>query len=647
MAPKKVWRFPPNSGGEIKGFNDAALDTFKGQRLSSMVREVIQNSLDAEKVKDGPIEVTFKIHRIPKNEAPEITLIRPHLEACRDAAKEQGLNDPVSFYENALKRIDEEKDIKVLAIHDANSKGLTGPTDKNFGAWSALVKGTGISQKSANSLGSFGHGSKAPFSLSDIRSIFYLSYVLDGKQIEKRFQGKSILQTHHIDGLGDTQGTGYFGWSTSDSCAPLLDEQIPEWAKAIRDDVDGQTGTTLILPYFQLKETELPETAISCIANFYYAIQEGNLVIDIDGETTLNKDNIKDKYYYYRDKLEEEQDFIDYERISDNFESLLAVVEPEPGKDGHGNQEVTGLDGFTWYLKLFDEDDDRKVKARVAIARKDGMLIKHNPWKLEKFQLVKPFEMFVCVDGTRGSELLKRIENPRHDDFEFDRIEDWVEREEAEKLYKRLANKIRDVIKRVAELSSSDETSDGTMNKWFGSQASADGQGNGSERATKISVGRTSSRFKKKNPYLNNPGDGPIGTIPGQGRRGKKGTLRTRGGPIPGPGPGIITGQGTPSTQSVKYTPLSNLRSVPSEGKKVKLIFDNPSEGAHQLIVERIGEEGRERVLMAAGDGTFVDQVSIELGHEERQEVTIDPKEAISGFALKASLVIEEEGDEA
>ena len=175
MAPTKEWRFPPRNGGEIIGFNNAALDHFKGQRLSSMVREVIQNSLDAKKIDEKqPVKVTFKLHRIQRRPQRQ-PFLRRHLVACRTEAKAQNLKTAEMFYDNAINRIDTETEIKILAIHDSNTKGLTGPTNTNYGAWVKLVKGTGVSQKQSNSLGSFGHGSKAPFSLSDIRSIFYLS----------------------------------------------------------------------------------------------------------------------------------------------------------------------------------------------------------------------------------------------------------------------------------------------------------------------------------------------------------------------------------------------------------------------------------------------------------------------------------------
>ena len=295
-----------------------------------------------------------------------------------------------------------------------------------------------------------------------------------------------------------------------------------------------------------MAETELPETAISCIANFYYAIEKGSLEVDVSG-SRFEQTNIKDKFYEYRARLDEEKDFLDHQNIVDHLQSLLAVVDPEPGQNGSGLTEVPSLDSFRWFIKIFDDDDERAVRTRVAIARNDGMLIKHNPWKLERFPLTKPFEMFVCVENGRGSELLRRLENPQHDDFEFDRIEDWVERQDAEKLYGKLTDKIRWVINRVAKLDSQDETRDSRMDKWFRPSASQDKPGEGTERGKKISVSRTSPRFKKKKPGDFKPGDGPVVGLAGEGRLGGSGKNRgKKGGPFPKTGTGGVAGRGKP-----------------------------------------------------------------------------------------------------
>ena len=56
------WKFPPSGGGQTDGFNNGAMDHFKGYRLSSFVREIIQNSLDAKKNVNEPVKVVFEIN---------------------------------------------------------------------------------------------------------------------------------------------------------------------------------------------------------------------------------------------------------------------------------------------------------------------------------------------------------------------------------------------------------------------------------------------------------------------------------------------------------------------------------------------------------------------------------------------------------
>ena len=62
-------------------------------------------------------------------------------------------------------------------------------------------------------LGSFGHGSKAPFAMGSLRTLYYLTNTINpNKENEIRFQGKSILQKSQTSSYEETtQGTGFFG----------------------------------------------------------------------------------------------------------------------------------------------------------------------------------------------------------------------------------------------------------------------------------------------------------------------------------------------------------------------------------------------------------------------------------------------------
>lgn len=639
MTNKQQWRFPPNNGGIGQGFNDGALDHFKGHRLSSMVREVIQNSLDARRDSNQPVKICIEIKRIPRSECPEVNFIKRHIESSLEMAQEQNLPDVEKFYKNSLTRISDDSEVRFLAIHDYNTTGLEGPLDRSTGSWYALVKGSGISQKSAGSLGSFGHGSKAPFTLSAIRSIFYLSYVAGPLGLEKRFQGKSILQSHSdpdSDDGSQTQGTGFYGWSTN--CHPLTNEQIPTWADQIRSVKFHESGTTILIPHYQLTEDEEPEIAITVIANFFYAIMEGHLEIEIGNETTLNKTNIFEKYSEYENRLEHEQSEIDIDRIRENFLSLTAITKSTE----QGIQEVPEMGSFRWYIRV----DDNLERFRVALARQNGMLIRHNPKSLERFPLKKPFEMFVCVEGSAGSDLLKRVENPTHDDFEFARIEDPSDRDVALKNYIKLTKKIREIIDRFASIDSEDEILDDTLNNLFSSISESATPGESNERSTVIVIRQGAFQFRQKTDTSKH-GDEGTGITGGQGHRGGSGKKLTEGGSIPGPGKGKVTGSTKKSTSSQKFVPLQNLRIIANvkEPEKIRIIFDNPGEGEAELVLLRVGEEGSERVRILGPDGEETEQWVVELGEEPRQQLDliVATGEHILDYALEARHAIKEE----
>ena len=85
------WSFPPNNYGVNAGANDGAIDAFAGTRLSSVVREIIQNSLDARRSLDLPVSISFQLDHVAKD-FPAFAEIKPHLgnaDAPRAGVKEK------------------------------------------------------------------------------------------------------------------------------------------------------------------------------------------------------------------------------------------------------------------------------------------------------------------------------------------------------------------------------------------------------------------------------------------------------------------------------------------------------------------------------------------------------------------------------
>ena len=94
--------FPPNNDGLAAGANDGAIDAFAEKRLPSVVREVIQNSLDAKKYADQPVNLHFSKQTLNKREFIGLSSIEAHLLKSRDMAAKKDLTDVMKFYEHGI-----------------------------------------------------------------------------------------------------------------------------------------------------------------------------------------------------------------------------------------------------------------------------------------------------------------------------------------------------------------------------------------------------------------------------------------------------------------------------------------------------------------------------------------------------------------
>lgn len=636
----KRWRFPPLSGGQREGFNNSAMDHFKGHRLSSMVREVIQNSLDADKViKKSPAKVHFEILKV-KDEYGELSGIKDNLKSCLKTAIKQKYDKAIEFYKDAIKIIDKEKSVPVLAIHDFNTKGLCGDIGEDTGPWNALVRGTGITDGKKDGLGSYGHGSKAPFTLSNTRSILYLTYIKSGNSVEKRFQGKSTLQSHRDPKTSkDTQATGLFGNASDDDCTPLLNDEIPSWATSARERVAGlDTGTTIYIPYYQLGLNEEPETVISIISNFYYAIFDGHLEVVVGNEAILNKKDIRDDYYEYKNKIPYEHDHIDRNTVEENFESLECLISP----DDKGVTEVSGYDRFEWYIRYKDEELSSQ---KVALARNTGMLITHNPHKLERFPGTTSFNIFVCAKG-RLSNVIKSAENPAHNAIEFDRIENTDDRKKKIRTYEAFTKKVRDIVKRFAKLDSDESILDSSLNDIFD---------DGLETPDKDSIDRGNeyilsrqNLIRKPNPKPHpGPGEGPDEDLHPAGPGNGDPVIDPNPNPLP-PSPVTPDDDGPqriPLPQDAHKSiqkSLENLRIILGKdgSSAFTAIFDNPGVGRHELNLSYLSESGASMgpvpIRSAGMEGTYANGLSFSITPSDSPRVAIklEARDGILYYAL-------------
>ena len=628
---KAKWYFPDSGGGLAAGFNDSGIDTFKGHRLSSLVREIVQNSLDAGLMTTEPVTVSFNIASLDKRDIPEVSELEEHLTQAKATAKKQILDTAVDFYEQAIKLIKKQEKINFLCIHDSNTTGLTGPISGPNGAWFALTKGAGLSQKtSASSLGSFGHGSKAPFANSNVRTLFYLTKIDQKNQHEYRFQGKSILQSYNRSENMMTQGTGFFG--IKEGCLPLVGVDIPQWAINLREKFSHSTGTSIYVPHTIFDLSSYPSIVITAIANFFYAIRKGSLIVKIGDEEELNAQNIEEKYKYYKTKMNEEFNEVDKVYLEECFEAIETVV----NCTHKGEQQIPNFGRIDWYMRINEEVENRSV----AIARENGMLITRSAPSLQRFPSLKPFDFFVCVTGD-GSETLKTIENPEHNNFAFDRIDNLEKRKEAKKKYLAFANEIRELLKRYAEYSSSDRVTVDELQDLFSDISENPEEGDGTmERGTQIQIVNGSYSFKQKPSASKKPRSGSDDPeeMEAGGQRGGDKKRKGKGGNIPDRkggkkiiGPSISKPGGLPKD----YLQLNNLRMRTDGKNQAYVYFDSPFTGLASIRFKKSGEIGTEPINLVVNDKQ-VAAVDVELVGGQREYVLVTFADKTVDFAIEA-----------
>ena len=283
------WRSPTNDAGEGFGFNESGMELFAGDPFSAIAREITQNTNDAVEV--SPAFLQFKIIKVSKSDFPNRDEFVKVLKECRIAADEEG-QKAVTFFENALEKIDDEK-ITFLVARDKNTTGIHGPCIKGT-PYHAFMKSTGTSKKPApTSGGSFGIGKNAPFAISDFHTVFVLTrYKGDNRQLRQLVQGKSILMSHSKDGTEFTNNTY---WGVKKGFGPIVDAapEVPQWMKNPFNEtsIDEAIGTTIFIAGFRGNTNWDKIITAYIIQNFFGAIQTKKLVVEV-GNYMIDENSI-------------------------------------------------------------------------------------------------------------------------------------------------------------------------------------------------------------------------------------------------------------------------------------------------------------------------------------------------------------------
>ncbi len=378
------WNFKEiTAGDDYQGIRDGDIELFDKTRYQSVVREAIQNSLDARLSYDEPVKVIFNFFKLEKSKYPDITNIEERLLFCKNWDKAN--EDDIELISNMIGSI-ESDEYSCLEISDYNTTGME--VDSSF---DSFARSRNISTKNnSGSAGSKGMGKAAYFAASYLHTLFVTSiYHKDNSCL---FQGISRISTHSI-GKKLYNYKGYY----SDDFSPVSSPNtIPDIFKR------SQSGTSIFIIGLWPDYNRDQSMAKELLNNFWLAIYEGELIVQIGGKE-YNKENIYDEIVKCFEDVYESGQYNSNPNPRPYIESYLGINCTNKTYDG----KIQILGNVKFIIA-----QNEKYQGRIANFRKSKMLIYKDPSKLYRGYC----GIFICTDK-KGNKILKKLENATHTEW--------------------------------------------------------------------------------------------------------------------------------------------------------------------------------------------------------------------------------------
>ena len=485
-----TWQFPRNEAGEHEGPNDAGITHFMNSRKDSVIRETIQNSLDARLDLLKPVKVKFEIsQRAPSDFAV------PSLIEALNAAVQSPDNDDAhrAQFQRGIKLLTRGGSIQCLSITDSNTTGAD-DEPRPYGApskWEALTKGTGANAKDQrDAAGSFGLGKFAAFAVTDIRTVLYSVAYVSGGKLHRRFQGKTLLVSHQNGSGEQYRRIGYLG---DTEFRPLVDTDVH------RPFMLMEPGTALHIPCYEPEERWQNGSIRTLVKHFFHAIIHGKLEVEVDGRIVKGS-NINDQ---------------PLDKQTANF---VRVSQSPPIARTH----ITDIGDVALRIEVSKEPSDRRRE--IALVRDAGMMItaqrRDMGLKLAGSALPGHWHGFTAIIEclSHGNlSLLREAESPAHDRVSTDFISDPEQRKIADSRLTELSNWVKECIREYTEPSPYDDSDNADeLARWLSIEEDGTGEGSrtGSQRI-ELTVPYQSNRPP---PRLRVPRGTPTPTpVPGNG----------------------------------------------------------------------------------------------------------------------------------
>jgi len=278
-----MWKFralgegePERSPHEAEFFNVGDLDA-----SAALVRESIQNSLDARLNSHHTVHVKFTLGSEPKKKTnPYYSDLLSHVQSCGfklDAATKD--------------------EFTYLLIEDFGTRGLDGPitrtevSDGQKSNYYNLWWREGISRKEGRDAGRWGLGKTVFFVCSELRSFWGLTVRHDDNR--ELLLGKALLKSHRHN---NTQ-YDYYGYYCIGENQPIeAPNEIAKFKQQFNISRNGESGLSIVIP-FPVPDITDRDLIRAVIQHYFYSIIRGFLTVEVrtnSHTTLLNKQTIFD-----------------------------------------------------------------------------------------------------------------------------------------------------------------------------------------------------------------------------------------------------------------------------------------------------------------------------------------------------------------
>lgn len=259
----------------------------------AVVREGIQNALDARMQSKGKAEVSITVVNKTFSEAKKIFASDwwAHIQAQQNGIVHH--NVPQNSGTEAQ---------KFLIFEDFNTTGLTGDekhpfakTDEGNNFYN-FFRAVGSTDKVGTELGKWGIGKHTFWAASRVKTVFGFT-VKDGED-EMLCLGKTILKSHAInESIDKNYQDGYYGitedGSTEDRLVlPLRGDGALNLAKAFGLKRTTESGLSLVVPWVD-DRINVVDIQKSVVEDYFYPILAGQLEVSLKSGT-LDSNNIED-----------------------------------------------------------------------------------------------------------------------------------------------------------------------------------------------------------------------------------------------------------------------------------------------------------------------------------------------------------------